>query len=484
MLKSTAKLTALSLILSVMTSGCALADWAKHVTSSQYGGATPLSEEERLQQEAEIKADQVRLAAEKQAMLEMSLTHEIGNQPLQFKPLLAKLYADNRYQLFWQDHQAARYLLREYAALAASGISKRASLLLEHVNAAEQQGGLVYDVLLSDLFLDYLYYSQNVGQQAQRWLYTSNAYKAQQPSAESIERWLSAVKNHEELAFVKSLSGDNHLYHQTIQALSSMASASGMTEMGKKLAINAQRLRVIPDFHNGIFVNIPSYRLQYYRNGALTLESRVIVGKDARRTPVMYSKLSNVVVNPPWNAPTRLINEDIVPKLKADPSYAATHNYSILDAKGNVIDPYSIDWASVGSKFPYRIRQAPGDSALGNYKFNMPSSDAIYLHDTPNHALFARKDRALSSGCVRVEKSDQLATILLKEAGWTDEKKQTVLASKKTVSARILSDNPVFLYYVTAWVDNGKVQVLPDIYKYDGMINTSDVNWAIVKKYL
>ena len=198
----------------------------------------------------------------------------------------------------------------------------------------------------------------------------------------------------------------------------------------------------------------------------------------------MSSKLSNVVVNPPWNAPTRLVNEDIVPKLRNDPGYAASHNYSILDSKGNVIDPYSIDWNTIGKNFPYRIRQAAGDSALGNYKFNMPSSDAIYLHDTPNHNLFSRKDRALSSGCVRVEKSAQLADILLKEAGWSDERKKNVLESKKTASAAIRSDNPVFLYYVTAWVDNGQTNVLPDIYKYDNFTDANDINWDTVKKYL
>ena len=63
--------------------------------------------------------------------------------------------------------------------------------------------------------------------------------------------------------------------------------------------------------------------MKYYRDGKAILESRVIVGKNERRTPVMYSRLSNVVVNPPWNAPTRLINEDILPKLKRDPGYAA-----------------------------------------------------------------------------------------------------------------------------------------------------------------
>ena len=155
-----------------------------------------------------------------------------------------------------------------------------------------------------------------------------------------------------------------------------------------------------------------------------------------------------------------------------------------MDSKGNTIDPYSINWSSIGDKFPYRIRQAAGDSALGNYKFNMPSSDAIYLHDTPNHSLFSKKDRALSSGCVRVEKSDQLASILLQEAGWSEDKKRNVLESKKTTSASIRTNDPVFLYYVTAWVENGQTQVLPDIYKYDDTATFNGIDWAVVKKYL
>ena len=339
-------------------------------------------------------------------------------------------------------------------------------------------------MLLSDILLDYLYYTKNVRSQASNWLYSSDQYQAKQPENDHIQRWLSAVENNQLLDFIQSLAGENHLYRQTVQALPMFIPTSKESNIAQKLAMNAQRLRVIPDFHNGIFVNIPSYKLQYYRDGDLILESRVIVGKNSRRTPVMYSKLSNVVVNPPWNAPIRLINEDLLPKMKADPNYITEHNYSILDNQGNVVDPASIDWESIGNKFPYRVRQAAGDSALGNYKFNMPSSDAIYLHDTPNHGLFNRKNRALSSGCVRIEKSDQLASILLKEAGWTETRKNTVLASKKTTSAPIRSDNPVFLYYVTAWIENGNIVNLPDIYGYDRQINLAEINWDLVKKYL
>ncbi|MBE2893691.1 L,D-transpeptidase family protein [Pasteurellaceae bacterium NCTC 11878] len=254
-----------------------------------------------------------------------------------------------------------------------------------------------------------------------------------------------------------------------------------------KLAINAQRLRVLPNEVNGIFVNIPTYQLNYYRNGQLVLNSKVIVGKKARPTPVMTSRLSNVVVNPPWNAPTRLINEDLIPKVRRDPSYIYRNGYTIVDSKGRTIDPYTIDWENMtAKKFPYRLRQAPGgDSALGSFKFNMPSSEAIYLHDTPSRGLFSRSDRALSSGCVRVHKADELATLLLNENGWTTARKQQVLASKKTTSANLSKRDDVYLYYVTMWVGNdGQIHTAPDIYNHDRKLGKTNVNWANIKKNL
>ena len=179
MFKSTAKLSVFALSLSMMTSGCALADFVKNGQSVQLHGVdvSHLSPEEKQKLEEEIKLDQARLAQEKQAILEMSLTHEIGEHALQFKPLLARLYAERKYAPLWKDNAAARQLLQGYAAMVASGISKRSAKSLESFELIEQQGGLAYDVLLSDILLDYLYYTQNVGVQAQRWLYSSTLIK-------------------------------------------------------------------------------------------------------------------------------------------------------------------------------------------------------------------------------------------------------------------------------------------------------------------
>ncbi|MGC0995145.1 L,D-transpeptidase [Pantoea agglomerans] len=240
------------------------------------------------------------------------------------------------------------------------------------------------------------------------------------------------------------------------------------------LALNIQRLRLLPDdMHNGIMVNIANYSLIYYNNGNKILSSRVIVGRPDRKTPLMRSALNNVVLNPPWNVPTTLVRKDIIPKVKQDPTYLYKHGYTLLSgwsADAEVIDPSMIDWRMVtASSFPYRLIQAPGvANALGRYKFNMPSSDAIYLHDTPNHNLFQRDIRALSSGCVRVNKASELAGLLLQDAGWNDARITSTLKEGDTRYVPIRHRIPVNLYYLTAWVaDDGKPQFRTDIYNYD-----------------
>lgn len=240
------------------------------------------------------------------------------------------------------------------------------------------------------------------------------------------------------------------------------------------LALNIQRLRLLPDnVHTGIMVNIPNYSLIYYQDGAERLSSRVIVGQPKRKTPLMSSSLYNVVVNPPWNVPTTLTRQDIIPKVVRDPGYLQRHGYTVLSGwsqDAEAIDPSMIDWQMVSAeRFPYRLRQAPGtNNSLGRYKFNMPNSEAIYLHDTPNHNLFQRDIRALSSGCVRVNKASELANMLLQDAGWNNSRISSTLDQGNTTFVSMKHRIPVNLYYLTAWVaEDGRPQFRTDIYNYD-----------------
>ncbi|MCU6664337.1 L,D-transpeptidase [Silvania hatchlandensis] len=239
------------------------------------------------------------------------------------------------------------------------------------------------------------------------------------------------------------------------------------------LALNIQRLRLLPGtLSTGIMVNIPAFSLVYYQNGSEVLASRVIVGRPDRKTPMMSSALNNVVVNPPWNVPPTLARKDILPKVWDDPGYLERHNYTVLRGWNSkeAIDPWRVDWATITpSNLPFRFQQAPGaHNSLGRYKFNMPSSDAIYLHDTPNHNLFQKDGRALSSGCVRVNKASELANMLLQDAGWNDTRISDALKQGDTRYVNIRQNIPVNLYYLTAFVgEDGRTQYRTDIYNYD-----------------
>lgn len=239
------------------------------------------------------------------------------------------------------------------------------------------------------------------------------------------------------------------------------------------LALNIQRLRLLPGtLSTGIMVNIPAYSLVYYQNGSEVLASRVIVGRPDRKTPLMSSALNNVVVNPPWNVPPTLARKDILPKVWNDPGYLERHGYTVLRGWGSkeAINPWRVDWSTITpSNLPFRFQQAPGErNSLGRYKFNMPSSEAIYLHDTPNHALFQKETRALSSGCVRVNKASELANMLLQDAGWNDSRISDALKQGNTRYVNIRQIIPVNLYYLTAFVGaDGRTQYRTDIYNYD-----------------
>ncbi|MEW5560052.1 L,D-transpeptidase [Enterobacter asburiae] len=239
------------------------------------------------------------------------------------------------------------------------------------------------------------------------------------------------------------------------------------------LALNIQRLRLLPGkLSTGIMVNIPAYSLVYYLDGNQVLDSRVIVGRPDRKTPMMSSALNNVVVNPPWNVPPTLARKDILPKVQNDPGYLEQHGYTMMRGWNSKesINPYHVDWSTItASNLPFRFQQAPGArNSLGRYKFNMPSSDAIYLHDTPNHNLFQKDTRALSSGCVRVNKASELANMLLQDAGWNDTRISDALKQGDTRYVNIRQSIPVNLYYLTAFVGaDGKAQYRTDIYNYD-----------------
>ena len=235
------------------------------------------------------------------------------------------------------------------------------------------------------------------------------------------------------------------------------------------LALNAERSRLWPQQREHIIlVNVPSFELKYWGKGEPRFESRVIVGRLTRQTPIFATKMDSLIVNPTWNVPWKIMVKDIIPKVKNDPTYLFSQRIEILEGWHNrvTVDPTMIDWKEVQPKqFPYRMRQQAGESnALGQYKFNTPNERAIFLHDTPGKQLFNESSRAYSSGCIRVEHADKFAQVLLEHQGKLLDDLSTYRANK-AISFR--TRIPVHIIYQTAWLEDGKAHFRADVYQYD-----------------
>jgi L,D-transpeptidase YcbB len=241
----------------------------------------------------------------------------------------------------------------------------------------------------------------------------------------------------------------------------------------RQIDVNIERWRIAPRAlgHRYIRVNVPDYYLALIDGGRTELGMRIIVGEPDHPTPVLSDAMTHVVLNPYWNIPDSIANDEIAPKLVSDPAYLARNDIELVriaDGRVEPIDPSDQDWSQPLDP-ALRLRQKPGGTnALGLVKFLFPNHASVYLHDTPGNTLFNRTARALSHGCVRVERPLDLALALLPREGWDRERILAAMHSDSEQWVRLQPSVPVHLMYFTAWADGaGNAQFRPDIYDHD-----------------
>ncbi len=226
----------------------------------------------------------------------------------------------------------------------------------------------------------------------------------------------------------------------------------------KDIIINLERCRWLPqDLGNHyIMVNIPAFEMEVIKSNEVKIEMTVAVGKPYRQTPVFSSNMTYLVLNPYWTVPPTILANDMIPAQAKNPNHLKNLNIKVLDAKGNEIDPATIDWTTVtGKTFPYQLRQEPGgNNALGEVKFIFPNPYNVYMHDTNHRELFVRSDRALSSGCIRLSKPRQLLDYLLIENGTlTESRINQILKSDQNYTVPLKQPLQVHLQYWTSFID-------------------------------
>ena len=248
----------------------------------------------------------------------------------------------------------------------------------------------------------------------------------------------------------------------------------------RQIELNMERWRWLPQTlgERSILVNIANFALDVVEHGRSVLAMRVVVGKPARRTPFFSADMTYLVLNPHWHVPPTIAIEDKLPLIRRDPGYVSRQHFKLFrHGEGGVtrVDPMSVDWSSVSARnFPYQLRQDPGPrNALGRVKFMLPNPYHVYLHDTPARELFAKTERAFSSGCIRLENPMELAEYLLRDdPQWS---RQKIVTSSKREAEQVVhlpARIPVHLLYWTAWAnEDGVVHFRKDIYDRDKVLD-------------
>ena len=246
----------------------------------------------------------------------------------------------------------------------------------------------------------------------------------------------------------------------------------------RQLLLTLERYRWIPLAFGQppIIVNLPEFILRTMRRQpAPFLTMRVVVGKAYRKqTPVFAGNMQYVIFRPYWNVPPSIQQAELVPKLRHDRSYLATHDFEVVDGEDVVTDgTVSDDVFDQLRAGRLSIRQKPGPkNSLGLVKFIFPNSYNVYLHSTPVPQLFSRARRDFSHGCIRVQDPLALAVWVLRDdPEWNEEKIVAAMNGDQTIQVNLHKPIPVLIIYSTAVVEpDGEVRFFDDIYHYDAAL--------------
>jgi murein L,D-transpeptidase YcbB/YkuD len=246
---------------------------------------------------------------------------------------------------------------------------------------------------------------------------------------------------------VKAINGEKH-----------EAASGPKADPVDTVIVNMERWRWYPrDLGNPhVIVNIPDYTLTLYNNDKVYWHTKIVVGKPGKSTPLISAEMKFITVNPTWNVPPSIIENEYLPALQQDPQALDRIGLKVTqDADGTV-----------------HIAQPPGaGNALGRIRFNFPNKFLVYQHDTPDKYLFAKDERAYSHGCMRVQDpfvyGEKLLSLVLPNEHYTPARLEKMIGSNE-ININFPKNIWVHLSYQTAFLDqDGKFQFRKDVYGRD-----------------
>ena len=376
---------------------------------------------------------------------------------------VSTFYAHRKGAPLWlgqSDRAGARELIATLRRASLDGMPSGPAL-------AEQAEGLsARDPVAADRLLStaWVLYVQNL-QRTPTGMTIADGWAA--PHAQSAMEILQRAAAARSLgSHVRSVATVNPIYSELRAAAWQQLQSTGGAPDPRVLA-NLDRARAMPFQDRYIMVDAGSARLWMVENDRIVDSMKVIVGKPSAQTPMLASTIYRATLNPYWNVPQDLVQSLIAPRVvDQGMSYLKSHGYEVLsgyDDGAELIDPAKVDWKAVAAgRDVVKLRQRPGPAnSMGQVKFSFPNSQDIFLHDTPKKELFASADRDVSNGCIRLEDAQRLGRWLLGRDPTTqsDNPEQHVLLPKPV---------PVYVTYLTADADGGRLTFLNDAYGRDG----------------
>lgn len=254
-------------------------------------------------------------------------------------------------------------------------------------------------------------------------------------------------------------------------------------KMVEVIEVNLHRWRKESQMVEGefIYINIPSFRLDLYRGDSVLMSSKIIVGKPATPTPELSSSIDCFIIFPYWYVPRKISVDEYLPEIKKDLSFIERNRFDVLNRKGEIVDPDSINWRAFNrNNFPVILRQREGsDNSLGIIKFTFDNPFGVYLHDTNYKRLFNSSVRAYSHGCIRMERANDLAHYLLtRDIRMQSRSLSNFLKQRKRRSFNV-HPIPLYVRYFTCEVQDGVFFSYNDLYHLD-----KDISDLLYRDYM
>lgn len=299
-----------------------------------------------------------------------------------------------------------------------------------------------------------------------------------------------ALKNLRHLSFLDSLRACEPKTPAYLRMLRLYQSPEASSYGTDRLLANLERLRWRRAQPEGryVWVNMASQELLAVDpDEDRTLAMKICGGSLKHKTPLLHSRIEYMQIDPYWVIPFSIIKNEIAVRHVGDLAYFERNRIKILDKdSGEELDPAQVS-ASMLLSGRYMLRQEKGEgNSLGRMIYRFANNFSVYLHDTNNRSAFMRSNRAVSHGCIRLEKPLELAAFLIGDEEAMDQIRLSLDLSPQTgqgrrwqqsgtfkplKSYRFSESCPLFITYQTIYFDAaGEIRSCGDPYGYDRVI--------------